>query len=180
MKLLKYFILSSSLILLSVAGYSQCKTIANWAEGREGLNNLCFYPTTLRMINISKDESFNKMVKDIDKLKIVISNNKKPLKKEELTTLKNGIKSENYNDLIQFRRGNESFFVYVKEKHEKPVGFAGIISSDSSLVLIDLDGYISPEIIQQLIEGKLNVGAITKIYDITQLGENKKQNPPKK
>lgn len=180
MNIFKLIIILLLISLYPEKGSSQSKTITNWAENRDGLRKLCFYPTTLRMVNISHDQSFNKMVKDIDKLKIIISDNKTPINKADLTFLKSGIKSEDYKDMVQIKQGKQSFFVYIKEKNEKPVGFAGIVYSENNFVLIDLEGYISPEIIQQLIEGKINFGAISKLYDITKVGDDNQKQPKKK
>lgn len=159
---------------------AQSKTIADWTENRGGLRKLCFYPTTLRMVNISKDQSFNEMVKDIDKLKVIISDNKVPVKKEDVTNLKAGILKENFKDMVQVRRGKESVYVFIREKHEKPVGFAGIIYSENSFILIDLEGYLSPEVIQKLISGQINFGAVSKLYDIAKMGNDNQQPPQKK
>lgn len=167
-----FFLLS---ILLPGAAIAQCEAISQWSEQKQGFRKLCFYPTTLRMVNITNDESFNTIVKDIEKLRLFIADNPKiPFKKEELSGLRKKIKAENYADMVQVKQGKQSFYVYVKENHEKPVGFAGIIHSDSSLILIDLEGSIPPDVINQLITGKINVGALSKLYDISKMGQDKK------
>lgn len=180
MKYIIIFILLFILKSFGTHGYSQSKTIDNWADNKEGLREFCFYPTTLRMINFSKEKSFNDMVKDIHKLKIILTDNKKPLEGKEITLLKEGIRSENYKDMIQVRRGKESFSIFIREKNEKPVGFAGIVHSEDGLILIDLEGYISPAVIQQLIEGKINLGAISQLYDLTRPDKKEQKQPQKK
>lgn len=167
------------LILLQETGYSQSRTIESWTKNREGLRKLCFYPTTLRMVNLSKDESFYRMVRDIEKLKIIIPDNKKPVTRDEVLYLRKGIKAEDYKDMIQVKRGKELFYVFVKEQNSKPVGFAGIVYSEDRFILVDLEGYLSPEVISQLIDGKLETGALSKIYDITKPAKAN-QKPPKK
>ncbi|NJK96304.1 MAG: DUF4252 domain-containing protein, partial [Bacteroidales bacterium] len=117
--------------------------------------------------------------KDIKKLKIVMADKSQSIKGLDLSQMKQDIRSEDFNDMVQMRQGKNSFTVFVKEKHEKPVGFAGIINSEDGLILVDLEGYIQPEVIQQLIEGKINLGALTKIYDLTK-PENNKEKQPKK
>jgi hypothetical protein len=167
------------LAILPVRLNAQSETIGNWAEKNQGFTKLCFYPTTLRMINLNHDSSFNTIIKDIKKLKIVMVSDKKLIKQGDILTLKQGIRAEDYKDMVQMRQGKNSFTIFVKENHEKPVGFTGIIDSNESLVVIDLEGYISPEVIQQLISGKLNPGALSKIYDISQLGNNNQKKPKK-
>lgn len=178
MKIISIFCLI--IISLIPAGLkAQSQTIGNWAEKNQGFTKLCFYPTTLRMINLNHDSSFYTIVKDIKKLKIVMVNDKKLIRQGDIIALKQGIRAENYKDMVQMRQGKNSFSVFIKENHEKPVGFTGIIDSDESLIVIDLEGYISPEVIQQLISGKLNPGALSKIYDISQLGNNNQKKPKK-
>lgn len=172
---LKAFLFTIFLILATASsGFSQCNTFSDWTREKDGFRKLCFYPTTLRMVNIAKDESFNTMVQDIDKLRLYISDNPKvPFKKDEVSALRKGIKAENFKDMVQVTQGKRSFYIYIKEKHNKPVGFAGVVYSETSLLLIDLEGYVSPEVINQLIAGKINFGAISKLYDITKPAEDK-------
>jgi hypothetical protein len=127
------------------------------------------------MVNINKDKAFNDMVKDIRKLKIILSENKTSFKKEDIKALQKGIKNEDYKDMIMVNNGKGSIHIYVKEKDSQPIGFAGIVNSDSSLIVIDLEGKISPTAIQKLISGNLDIGAISKIYDISKIKDG---NPP--
>lgn len=157
----------------------QSSAITKWAENKPGLRKLCFYPSTLRMINISKDEAFNRAIKDIKKLKVFLSDSKNNFDKKEINALKSNIKKEDYKDMLQVSNGRQSFSVYIKEKNEKTQGFAGIVVSETGLVLIDLEGFISPEMIQQLISGKINFEVLTKINDLSKATQNN-ANPPQK
>jgi hypothetical protein len=148
--------------------HAQCITIENWSQNKDGIRTLCFYPTTLRMVNVNRDKGFNEMVKDIKKLKIMLVDVKKAnFKKEDVSTLTKGIRAELFKDMIQFQRGKQSIYIFVKEVKEKPVAFSGIIFSDDQLILIDLKGWLSPASIRQIIEGKMNFGAVSKIIDLT-------------
>lgn len=163
---MKTYYLPILFLLMPAWIFAQCKTMDEWA-GKKGIRKLCFYPTTLRMINISKDDSFYELVKDVDKLRIYIADAKTGFKKQDLSDLKKGILAENFKDMIQVQQGQKSYLVYIKEKNEKPVGFAGIAHAEESLILIDLEGYISPENIQKIIEGKLNFGALNQLYELS-------------
>lgn len=165
-------------MLFSLSAYSQSSTIAQWSRDNLGTKQLCFYPTTLRMVNLNKDKDFNDMVKDIKKLKIILTDKKSRLNKEEIKTLKKGIKAEDYKDMVMVNAGKQSIHVYVKEKDSQPIGFAGIVNTDSSLIVIDLEGKVSPAMIQKLISGDIDMGGISKIYDISKMKEsNPKSNP---
>jgi hypothetical protein len=131
------------------------------------------------MVNLSKDESFNRMTQDIQKLKIILPDDKKPVTRKEVEYLRKGIKAEDYKDMMQVRRGKESFYIYVKEQNSKPVGFAGIVYSEDQFILVDLQGYLSPKVIGLIIDGKLKPGALSKIYDITRPAKDDHK-PPKK
>jgi hypothetical protein len=113
------------------------------------------------------------MIENVDKLRIYIIVDLACFKKQDLRELKKGILNENFNYMIHFIKGKISFFVYIREKHNKPVGFAGISFSEESVVLIDLEGYISPENIQKIIEGKMNMGALNQLYDISKQTQKK-------
>ncbi|WP_370087591.1 hypothetical protein [Ekhidna sp.] len=60
-------------LLLSCSLLAQESIIKDFAEPRRPtrwMNPLCFYPSTLRMINITQDPNFNELVNDIEKVLI--------------------------------------------------------------------------------------------------------------
>ncbi len=64
-------ILSTITLFLSILGFAQDSIIKDFAEGRRDVK-LCFYPSTLRMINIKNDPNYNELVNDVEKLLIYI------------------------------------------------------------------------------------------------------------
>lgn len=59
-------------IALSFASFSQESIIKNFAEqgGKGWLYPICLYSSTLRMVNVSGDPEFNKLVNDVEKVLI--------------------------------------------------------------------------------------------------------------
>ena len=64
-------ILSTLTLFLSILSFGQDSIIKDFAENRRDVK-LCFYPSTLRMINIKKDPNYNELVNDVEKLLIYI------------------------------------------------------------------------------------------------------------
>ncbi len=60
-----------TLLFLSTLGFSQESILKDFAEDRRDVK-LCFYPSTLRMINIKNDPSYYELVNDVEKLLIFI------------------------------------------------------------------------------------------------------------
>jgi len=62
-----------TLLFISGYTYGQESIIKNFSEPRRPtrwLNPICLYPSTLRMINLSGDPTYNELVNDIDKILI--------------------------------------------------------------------------------------------------------------
>lgn len=161
---------------------AQSPTLENWLQKRSGFNTLCFYPTTLRMINLNKDPAFYNLVKDIKKLKIVFfSKDKYQTTQEDLRFIKTGIRSEDFKDMIQLKQKGSNISVFVKERNSQPVSFVGLVDSGDQFILIEMLGKIPPSAISDIIAGNMKSTAFGKLTELaTFKNDNKKNNQHEK
>ena len=116
------------------------------------MNPLCLYPSTLRMVNISGDPEFNKLVNDIEKVLIYTFDS---------TT----VASKSYRELIKNYEevGYEEYMTMYGKQMIKIIGkedeYVGIIAMEESAMGFYLRGTIPfakiPELIKNFQEGDL-------------------------
>lgn len=141
-------LLSGILMIMSFVLLAQESIIKEFAEPRrtsKWMNPLCFYPSTLRMINISQDPKFNELVNDIEKVLIY--------------TLDSAtVATKSYNDfLIDYEKtGYEEYIsLYGKQKIKiigKDEEYVGVIVAENNAMCFYLRGSIPfakiPELMQ--------------------------------
>ena len=136
------------LALLSIKGFSQESIIKEFVEPRRStrwMNPLCFYPSTLRMINISQDPKFNELVNDIEKVLIYTLDSATIASKTYGDFLSN-YENEGYEEYISLY-GKQKVKVIGKEDE-----YVGVIAAEENAMCFYLRGSIPfakiPELIQ--------------------------------
>ena len=133
---------------LSIQGFSQESIIKEFAEPRRStrwMNPLCFYPSTLRMINIAQDPTFNELVNDIEKVLIYTLDS---------TTVAN----KTYGDFLSDyeSKGYEEYISLYGKQHIKIIGkdeeYVGVMAAEENAMCFYLRGSIPfakiPELLQ--------------------------------
>lgn len=149
-------ILISILFLLGFAWElnAQEQPLKDFAEDRKD-RKFCFYPSTLRMVNLANNPEFNDLVSGIEKLLIYnldsVSRAEKSYK-EIITTYQN-LEFEEYASAYG---GGLNFYVYGKE-NKKETEYIGIVKQDDLLTAFYMRGQIAmnkiPKLIQSMNEG---------------------------
>ena len=170
-----------SLLLLSGCRHSNdlSKSIKDFKEtnpGKGGMS-LFLYPSTIRMLNFDKDTSFNSLVKDIQKLKIIKTDSVKP---EQVQKLIDTIRKESFVDLLQMKQNNQQYLVFLRKENNKPKEFVGIIYSESSLLVIDLLGTIPVTSLPSLINGNMKMTGFASLFNSAKSQKPSKQKHEKR
>lgn len=128
--------------------FAQEAIIKEFAEPRRTtrwMNPLCFYPSTLRMINLAQEPKFNELVNDIDKVLIYT------LDSATLASKSYGQFMADYEKL-----GYEEYISLYGQQKIKVIGkgeeYVGIIATEDNAMCFYLRGSIPfakiPELIQ--------------------------------
>lgn len=133
---------------------AQEQPLKDIAEDRKELK-LCFYPSTLRMINLSHNPGFDEMVNGIDKLLIYNLDSAAKadtIYKDIIATYQN----LNYEEYASAYGGGINFYIYGKERRWE-TDYIGIIKRDDILTAFYLRGHLAlsnlPKLIQSMSEG---------------------------
>jgi hypothetical protein len=99
------------------------------------------YNNTLRMLNQTEDPNFDEVIKDIEKMKILM------IKKEATSfNYKNVVsdyKADSFQEMMTSRHEGKNFDVFVQEKNNKTTGMLILINDASSLFVLDIVGTIA-------------------------------------
>ncbi len=135
-------------------GFSQEQPLKDFAESRKEMK-LCFYPSTLRMINLSHNPDFDEMVSGIDKL-LVYTLDSAARADHDYRQVIDKYKGLGYEELASAYGGGFDLFIYGKDRR-KESEFVGIINQDDKLTAFYMRGNIDfakvPGIVQTMKNG---------------------------
>ena len=141
---LKNLLLILLLSICSLATKAQESILKDFAEERRDLK-LCFYPSTLRMLNISQNQEYNELIGGVEKLLIY--------KLDSATVAKNyhfgwtkEYQKKGYEEFVSMR-GSMDLAIYGKEDE-----FVGVTETDNGAIAFYLRGVIAFHKIPKLVE----------------------------
>jgi hypothetical protein len=149
-------ILISLVILLGLSWEikAQEQPLKDFAEDRKD-RKFCFYPSTLRMVNLTNNPDFDDLVNGIEKLLIynLDSTARADKSYKEIITTYQELDFEEYASAYG---GGLNFYVYGKE-NKKETEYIGVVKQDDLLTAFYMRGQIAmnkiPRLIQSMSEG---------------------------
>lgn len=130
---------------------AQSKTTDALQEKYKDSFALFFYNNTLRMINQQGDKEFDELIKDIEKMKLLII--RKTNAGFDYRKLVDDYKKESFEEIMTSRHEGKNFDIYLKERDGKTKGMLVLVNDDNNLFVLD-------------ILGKLALDKVTKLYSV--------------
>jgi hypothetical protein len=156
------------------------KAITEFNDTTKGIRTLCFYPSTLEMLNLNKDSSFSAMIKEIKKLKILtFKSETDTVRPFKMNTLAKKIRKESFVDLMQVRQNDYNILVFMKKQNEKPHEFVGIVYGLKEFYILDLMGNLPRNAISSLVNGNFNVSGLSSVLNFKRQKNPQKNNKEK-
>jgi len=122
---------------------AQSKSIERFRKLHKEDQNVFFYSSTIKMLNAENEPEFADLIKDIDKVMVLLyEKDKQKLKTEEIAGLKNDLHEEKYVPLLLINENGNTINLYKRDKKEKTVGFAALVDNKDNFVIIDVKGSI--------------------------------------
>jgi hypothetical protein len=131
------------ILFMPAMSFGQSKSVTRFRADFKESSNMFFYSSTLKMLNTENNPEISDLLKDIEEIR-VLNYDKVSVKfsNEDIRGLKNALKDEQFNSIMEFQEKGNSIYLYSREKHGKTVGFVAIIDNNEKFVLIDLIGSI--------------------------------------
>jgi len=140
--------------------FAQEDVLKKYAEERSE-RTFCFYPSTLRMINLSKNPEFNEMVKPIEKMMIFMLDStaqaSKDYRKLPAQFQKNG-----FEEYVTMIGGGNNLFIYGSESDGE---LLGVMAMQESLVAFYLRGNVNWQKIPKLMT-TMKENELLQIFDV--------------
>jgi hypothetical protein len=136
-------------LLLATAGvWGQSKTTDQLQSELSDRRVFFLYHNTLRMINQQEDPEFDAIIKDIEKMKLLL------VRKEKEAINYNSIRARYEKDafepIMTSRFQGSNFDMFVKEKDGKTIGMLVLVNSEESLLILDIVGHIALDQVTKL------------------------------
>ena len=132
------YILLCILLIAPMAIIAQSKTTVALQNDYE-TQDFFFYNNTLRMLNQQEDPAFDALIKDIEKLKLLIVKKTKAL---DYSKVVSDYKKEHFEVAMSSRIKGKNFDVYLKGD-KKTEGMLVLVNDKESLMVLDIVGSIA-------------------------------------
>ncbi len=123
--------------------FSQSRSIEKFRKVYKEDQNVFFYSSTLKMLNTENSPEFEDILKDIEKIAVLIyEKENKIIGSEQITQLMTNLKKEKYEELMVINENGNKVNLYKRDKKGRTAGFAAIVDNKEKLILLDVKGSI--------------------------------------
>lgn len=134
-------------ILSPLLSLSQSKTTEALQKRHSDANVFFFYHNTLRMLNQKEDKAFDEMIKDIEKMKLLMIK-KRESEDENYKNILTDYKAENFEEMMTSRYKGKNFDIFMKEGKDR--GMVVLINDEENLFVLDIVGMLALDKVTQL------------------------------
>lgn len=145
---MKNIVFFLAFICLALPGFSQSKTTQDLETRFADVRKFFFYNNTLRMINQQENKDFDELIKDIEKMKLLLIRKNDP--KFNYKELVSEYKRDSFEPAMTTRMEGKSFDVFFKEKNGKTLGMLVLVNDAENLYVLDIVGSIAFDKISSL------------------------------
>jgi hypothetical protein len=167
MKLRTLFILLA-IVAAPVLASAQSKTTEDLQKKHEDALALFFYNNTLRMLNQKEDKTFDELIKDIEKMKLLmIKKDEFTFTKDDYKNLVKNYKGESFEEIMTSRFEGKNFDVFIKEKDNKTKAMLVLINDSNNLYVLDILGSIALNRVTELyqtLDSSTDIGSKIKSF----------------
>ena len=137
--------LKRSLLILLVGvsttfGYSQTETVKNFEERNKDGYNLFFYQSVLRMFNKDENPDFNKLIRNLEFVKLIISDSTGVAAKNQYLNLNSSITAEGFEEIVMLDNKEYKATVYQKELDEENSEWIAFLYTIGRTVAFEMKG----------------------------------------
>ena len=141
------------LILFPSLAFSQSKVMRNLADEFPDARVLMFYHSTLNMLNLEDDPEFAEMIRDIEKIKVlIVEKSSSDDKKGAVADLKLDLGKYDFEELMTINSKDYDIGVYINDDDGDIEGFFFIMNEEDSLIAVDLVGSMPVSDVGMLID----------------------------
>src|SRR5687768_12768261 len=137
-----------AILIAPMIGLAQSKTTEALQEKHDDAMALFFYNNTLRMLNQKEDPAFDELIKDIEKMKLLMIKKSNEFDAGSYKKIVGDYKAEKYEEIMTSRFEGKNFDVLMKEGNSK--GMLVLVNDSENLFVLDIIGSIALNKVTQL------------------------------
>ena len=164
------FLITAVLVIRSGIISAQSNTITKIKDRQKPDLALYFYPSTLRMINLSNNDDFDHMVRDIQKMRYFQWSAENFQEIDEKNLIRD-LLEENFEECMSIKGREMDLMVYGHDQHRKQPELIAIVKTGDKVQMLDIQGMVNVTKIPDLINS-LNADDFFNVLD---LNKNKKK-----
>jgi len=139
----KFLVLLLLVVSTIIGVKAQSNTTEELARKNPEALSLFFYNNTLRMLNQKDSKEFDELIKDIEKMKMLMISKDKNFGAPEYKKLVAGYKTESFEEIMTSRHEGKNFDVFIKEKNGDTKGMLVLVNDSTNLYVMDIVGKIA-------------------------------------
>ena len=133
--------------------FGQSKVMRNLADEFPDGRVLMFYHSSLNMLNLDDNPEFTDMIKDIEKIKVlIIDKGGQEFDESTISTVKSDLNNYDFEELMVLKSKEYDIGVYIIEDDDDIEGFFFLMDEEDSFIAVDLVGSMPVGDIGMLIE----------------------------
>lgn len=122
-----------------MAGQAQIKAVEKFIENHPNLDEYYVYQSTLRMVNQEANEDFNRLIKDIKKINIYISEGSTDVTEESYKEMLSDLSKDGFEVLINAKY-NSSLINMMSKDNGKNSYYVLAVRDADNFGLMEMDG----------------------------------------
>lgn len=139
--------------LLPFTVSAQSKAMRQLVDEYPDARVIMIYHSSLNMLNMDDDPDFARMIRDIEKIKVLIIDKEgEDYNEKTLPALKSELSDTGFEKLMVVKSKDYDIGAYILEEDDDIEGFFFVMEEDDSLVAVDLVGSMPVSDIGQLME----------------------------
>lgn len=145
----KYLSLFALLIFVSLSSQAQSNTIANFEKNSTGYK-VFLYQSVIRMLNPDQNPDFNKLIKDLDHLRLLSNEPDGETGRTTFASLDQGIKGEGFEMIMSVDNKDKKFHVYELASNKGKTTWVVTFLMDERAGIMEMKGTLDFKYINSL------------------------------
>ncbi|MGK0387283.1 MAG: hypothetical protein ACI94Y_000007 [Maribacter sp.] len=140
---MKNIIIVAFIAILPVLAFGQNKSIENFYnkyKSQENVTDINLQGWVLELAASFSDDESEKVLEKISKLRVLVIEEGNLVNGSEYNQLVKEIKNDSFEELMQFKEGNEKVDILLKEKGDKITNLLLIARGNDGFIMLSLEG----------------------------------------
>jgi len=143
----RIYLLLALLLAVSSTAFAQSKTVKEFSEKAEGYNAF-LYQSLIRMLNKDANPDFNMLIRDLDHIRILTTEEGDANARSTFQTLDKGVQGEGFESIMSFDNAEYRCHVYELSANGGKSTWVATLFMDGAAGVIEMKGSLDLKYLQ--------------------------------